>query len=57
VAARAWQEGLSIEDMTRRRNAAIPLGRPNDARRVEQTKRQAPHAPSATRLRLGAIAD
>ena len=30
VAARAREEGLSVEDMTRRRNAAIPLGRPND---------------------------
>ena len=30
VAARAREEGLSVEDMIRRRNAAIPLGRPND---------------------------
>jgi NAD(P)-dependent dehydrogenase (short-subunit alcohol dehydrogenase family) len=30
VAARAREEGLSVADMTRRRNAAIPLGRPND---------------------------
>jgi NAD(P)-dependent dehydrogenase (short-subunit alcohol dehydrogenase family) len=30
VAARAREEGLSVEDMTRRRDAAIPLGRPND---------------------------
>ena len=30
VASRAREEGLSVEDMTRRRNAAIPLGRPND---------------------------
>jgi NAD(P)-dependent dehydrogenase (short-subunit alcohol dehydrogenase family) len=30
LAARAREEGLSVEDMTRRRNAAIPLGRPND---------------------------
>jgi NAD(P)-dependent dehydrogenase (short-subunit alcohol dehydrogenase family) len=27
---RAREEGLSIEDMARRRNSAIPLGRPND---------------------------
>jgi NAD(P)-dependent dehydrogenase (short-subunit alcohol dehydrogenase family) len=27
---RAQQEGVSVEEMTRRRNAAIPLGRPND---------------------------
>jgi NAD(P)-dependent dehydrogenase (short-subunit alcohol dehydrogenase family) len=30
VAARAREEGLSVEEMTRRRNAVIPLGRPND---------------------------
>jgi NAD(P)-dependent dehydrogenase (short-subunit alcohol dehydrogenase family) len=30
VAARAREEGLPVEEMTRRRNAAIPLGRPND---------------------------
>ena len=30
VAVRARDEGLSLEDMTRRRNAMIPLGRPND---------------------------
>ena len=30
VASRAREEGLSVEDMRRRRNAAIPLGRPND---------------------------
>ncbi|MGH7349033.1 MAG: SDR family NAD(P)-dependent oxidoreductase [Candidatus Rokuibacteriota bacterium] len=30
VAVRAREEGLSVEDMTRRRNAVIPLGRPND---------------------------
>jgi NAD(P)-dependent dehydrogenase (short-subunit alcohol dehydrogenase family) len=28
--ARAAAEGLSVEEMARRRNAAIPLGRPND---------------------------
>jgi NAD(P)-dependent dehydrogenase (short-subunit alcohol dehydrogenase family) len=28
--SRAREEGLSVEDMQRRRNAAIPLGRPND---------------------------
>ena len=28
--ARAREEGLSVEEMERRRNAAIPLGRPND---------------------------
>jgi NAD(P)-dependent dehydrogenase (short-subunit alcohol dehydrogenase family) len=27
---RAQQEGVSVEEMERRRNAAIPLGRPND---------------------------
>ena len=27
---RAHQEGVSVEEMERRRNAAIPLGRPND---------------------------
>jgi NAD(P)-dependent dehydrogenase (short-subunit alcohol dehydrogenase family) len=27
---RAHEEGVSVEDMARRRNAAIPLGRPND---------------------------
>jgi NAD(P)-dependent dehydrogenase (short-subunit alcohol dehydrogenase family) len=27
---RAQQQGLSVEEMARRRNAAIPLGRPND---------------------------
>jgi NAD(P)-dependent dehydrogenase (short-subunit alcohol dehydrogenase family) len=30
VAVRAREEGLSLEEMTRRRNAVIPLGRPND---------------------------
>jgi NAD(P)-dependent dehydrogenase (short-subunit alcohol dehydrogenase family) len=30
VAVRAREEGLSVEEMTRRRNAVIPLGRPND---------------------------
>jgi NAD(P)-dependent dehydrogenase (short-subunit alcohol dehydrogenase family) len=30
VAVRARDEGLSLEDMKRRRNAVIPLGRPND---------------------------
>jgi NAD(P)-dependent dehydrogenase (short-subunit alcohol dehydrogenase family) len=30
VTARAREEGLSVEEMTRRRNAVIPLGRPND---------------------------
>jgi NAD(P)-dependent dehydrogenase (short-subunit alcohol dehydrogenase family) len=30
VAVRARDEGLSLEDMTRRRNAVIPLGRPNE---------------------------
>jgi NAD(P)-dependent dehydrogenase (short-subunit alcohol dehydrogenase family) len=30
VALRAREEGLSVDDMTRRRNAAIPLGRPNE---------------------------
>ena len=30
LASRAREEGLSVEDMARRRNAAIPLGRPND---------------------------
>lgn len=30
VAARARTEGVSVEEMKRRRNAAIPLGRPND---------------------------
>jgi NAD(P)-dependent dehydrogenase (short-subunit alcohol dehydrogenase family) len=30
LAARAREEGLSVEDMTRRRNAGIPLGRPNE---------------------------
>jgi NAD(P)-dependent dehydrogenase (short-subunit alcohol dehydrogenase family) len=30
VATRARDEGLSVEDMKRRRDAAIPLGRPND---------------------------
>jgi NAD(P)-dependent dehydrogenase (short-subunit alcohol dehydrogenase family) len=28
--ARAQQEGVSVQEMERRRNAAIPLGRPND---------------------------
>jgi NAD(P)-dependent dehydrogenase (short-subunit alcohol dehydrogenase family) len=28
--SRAREEGLSVEDMERRRNSAIPLGRPND---------------------------
>ena len=32
VASRARDEGVSVEDMKRRRNAAIPLGRPNDPR-------------------------
>jgi 3-oxoacyl-[acyl-carrier protein] reductase len=30
VSVRARDEGLSVEEMTRRRNAVIPLGRPND---------------------------
>ena len=30
VAVRAREEGLSLEEMKRRRNAVIPLGRPND---------------------------
>ena len=30
VAVRARDEGLSVEEMTRRRNAVIPIGRPND---------------------------
>ena len=30
VATRARDEGVSVQDMKRRRNAAIPLGRPND---------------------------
>jgi NAD(P)-dependent dehydrogenase (short-subunit alcohol dehydrogenase family) len=30
VAVRARDEGLSLEEMTRRRNAVIPLGRPNE---------------------------
>jgi NAD(P)-dependent dehydrogenase (short-subunit alcohol dehydrogenase family) len=30
VALRAREEGLSVEDMKRRRDAAIPLGRPNE---------------------------
>ena len=30
VATRARDEGVSVEDMKRRRNAAIPLGRPNE---------------------------
>ncbi len=30
MAVRARDEGLSVEEMTRRRNAVIPLGRPND---------------------------
>jgi NAD(P)-dependent dehydrogenase (short-subunit alcohol dehydrogenase family) len=30
VAVRARDEGLSVEDMRRRRNAVIPLGRPNE---------------------------
>jgi NAD(P)-dependent dehydrogenase (short-subunit alcohol dehydrogenase family) len=30
VSVRARDEGLSLEEMTRRRNAVIPLGRPND---------------------------
>ena len=30
VATRARQAGVSVEDMKRRRDAAIPLGRPND---------------------------
>jgi len=34
VAARAREEGLSVEDMIRRRNTAIPLGRPNDPQDV-----------------------
>ncbi|HSF04607.1 MAG TPA: SDR family oxidoreductase, partial [Methylomirabilota bacterium] len=27
---RAREEGVSVEEMERRRNSAIPLGRPND---------------------------
>jgi NAD(P)-dependent dehydrogenase (short-subunit alcohol dehydrogenase family) len=27
---RAREEGVTVEEMERRRNAAIPLGRPND---------------------------
>jgi len=30
VATRARDEGVTVEDMKRRRNSAIPLGRPND---------------------------
>jgi NAD(P)-dependent dehydrogenase (short-subunit alcohol dehydrogenase family) len=30
LTSRAREEGLSVEEMERRRNAAIPLGRPND---------------------------
>jgi NAD(P)-dependent dehydrogenase (short-subunit alcohol dehydrogenase family) len=30
LTSRAREEGLSVEEMARRRNAAIPLGRPND---------------------------
>jgi NAD(P)-dependent dehydrogenase (short-subunit alcohol dehydrogenase family) len=30
LTTRARQEGVSVEEMERRRNAAIPLGRPND---------------------------
>jgi NAD(P)-dependent dehydrogenase (short-subunit alcohol dehydrogenase family) len=30
VTLRAREEGLSVEEMTRRRNAAIPLSRPNE---------------------------
>ena len=30
LTSRAREEGLSVEDMTRRRNSAIPLGRPNE---------------------------
>ena len=30
VASRARDEGISVQDMERRRNSAIPLGRPND---------------------------
>jgi NAD(P)-dependent dehydrogenase (short-subunit alcohol dehydrogenase family) len=30
LATRARQEGISVEEMARRRNAAIPLGRPNE---------------------------
>ena len=30
LGARAREEGVTVEEMTRRRNAAIPLGRPND---------------------------
>jgi NAD(P)-dependent dehydrogenase (short-subunit alcohol dehydrogenase family) len=30
LVTRARQEGVSVEDMERRRNSAIPLGRPND---------------------------
>ena len=30
LATRARQEGVSVEEMARRRNAAIPLGRPNE---------------------------
>ncbi|HUG35711.1 MAG TPA: glucose 1-dehydrogenase [Candidatus Limnocylindrales bacterium] len=30
VASRAKEQGLTVDEMTRRRNAAIPLGRPNE---------------------------
>jgi NAD(P)-dependent dehydrogenase (short-subunit alcohol dehydrogenase family) len=30
LTSRAREEGVTVEEMTRRRNAAIPLGRPND---------------------------
>ena len=30
LAARAREEGVTVEEMERRRNASIPLGRPND---------------------------
>jgi NAD(P)-dependent dehydrogenase (short-subunit alcohol dehydrogenase family) len=34
--ARAATEGLSVEEMERRRNSAIPLGRPNDRDEVAE---------------------
>jgi NAD(P)-dependent dehydrogenase (short-subunit alcohol dehydrogenase family) len=30
LATRAREEGVTVEEMARRRNAAIPLGRPNE---------------------------
>ena len=30
LATRAKQEGVSVDEMARRRNSAIPLGRPNE---------------------------